>query len=506
MSETAHEKPEPPDKCPQVEIIRESDKEQHARAMGDAELCEFITKALSPAKKILRDSLAYIAEARKRFAQPGRRVPVAGKPTWGSWIKQNLGISDRHVRRLLAGEREPQKTRSKKPEPRVEVESAGIILGNKGLEMARKLRDGEVDAAKRIAAEMLEADLDCPDSLLPPPAPEHAKTIGEGDIETLASLWRQVFGALTRTRRRDMLVRFFGQIPEEDIADIAAAIDPGPVHGVCTSAARKVEGGSGGDSRKHTAQAKVAVRPSVQGGSACNPPISGTSPTAEGRGDAPAKKGSPEYKLRKARQQSEYCQRNKKKAEARAAAPAAAEQPSGGAAVPRSDLPGGKGPTVSPVERRPVLGKPPAPVKITVCSPVLSPEEAEREHETLDAASGHPGRRLGNFVRDEKGKYEYEPELGMSEAEEIRNAQPGGQQLPPSKPIAAAAKPFRVKKRTTGDITDFAVTRDGDRLPDEVFDSTDEAVSHCESLNKSLVANIVPQHIDPQSAAQPAAC
>jgi DNA-cytosine methyltransferase len=47
--EAAHEKPEPPDKCPEVEVVRDSGKEQHARAMGDAELCEFITEALSPA-------------------------------------------------------------------------------------------------------------------------------------------------------------------------------------------------------------------------------------------------------------------------------------------------------------------------------------------------------------------------------------------------------------------------------------------------------------------------
>jgi hypothetical protein len=143
--------------------------------------------------------------------------------------------------------------------------------------------------------------------------------------------------------------------------------------------------------------------------------------------------------------------------------------------------------------------------KVTVCPPARSPEEEEREHKTLGAASDHPSRRLDNFVLNEKGKYEYEPELGMSEAEEILDAHPGKQQLPPGKPMATVAKPFRVKKRIKGDIIDFAATRDGDKLPEEVFDTESEAKAFCERLNGPLVANIVPQHINSQSAAQSAA-
>ena len=55
----------------------------------------------------LRNNIAYIREARERFADPGRRVPVPGRPTFTEWIRQNLGISDRHVRRLLAASKEP---------------------------------------------------------------------------------------------------------------------------------------------------------------------------------------------------------------------------------------------------------------------------------------------------------------------------------------------------------------------------------------------------------------
>jgi hypothetical protein len=93
----------------------------------------------------------------------------------------------------------------------------------------------------------------------------------------------------------------------------------------------------------------------------------------------------------------------------------------------------------------------------------------------------------------------------MGEAGQNRNAQLGAQQLPPVIPIATSTRLFRVKKRVRGDFIDFAVTRDGEKLPDEVFDRKDEAVSHCDRLNKSLVANIVPQHPNPQSAAQSAA-
>ncbi|MDR3676934.1 MAG: site-specific DNA-methyltransferase [Acidobacteriota bacterium] len=243
MSDTAHDKSEPPDKCPRVEAVGESEKAQHAQSMGDGELCEFITNAWSPAKKILRDNLAYIAEARKRFAQPGRRVPVAGKPTWGNWIEQNLGISDRHVRRLLAGKTAPQKRQEKKTESRVEVESAGITLGSKGQEMARRLPEGDLEAGKKIGAAKPDAHIDCPDS--PLAAPEHVKTLGNGDIETLANFWRQVFDPLNHAQRRDLLVRFFGQIPVEHIADIRAAIECSPVHADSAGAAGEAEEMSG---------------------------------------------------------------------------------------------------------------------------------------------------------------------------------------------------------------------------------------------------------------------
>jgi hypothetical protein len=82
-------------------------KQAHAASMTDQELVEHVQKTLRPVGQTLLTNLAYIREARNRFAQPGRRVPVAGQPTFTQWIKENLGISDRHVRRLLAAPDDP---------------------------------------------------------------------------------------------------------------------------------------------------------------------------------------------------------------------------------------------------------------------------------------------------------------------------------------------------------------------------------------------------------------
>jgi hypothetical protein len=205
--------------------------------MSDADLCAHIESALAQVRKSVKDNLAYIAQARKRFAQPGCRVPVEGRPTWGRWIKQNLGISDRHVRRLLAEYRDPAKKRKpKKAEPRIEVESAAVIFGNIGLEMAKKLRDGDTESAKKIALQMLEADTANPDSLMPIPAPEpiQIQTIDAGDVETLASVWMQVFEPLPSGQRLSELMRFLCAIPAELVEELATAITPDSVKKTCS--------------------------------------------------------------------------------------------------------------------------------------------------------------------------------------------------------------------------------------------------------------------------------
>jgi hypothetical protein len=111
---------EPPALCPQTlrgTPVYESEKERHAAGMSDEELALHVESKLRPVGESLRHNIAYIREARERFAHPGRRVPVFGQPTFTQWIRQNLGISERHVRRLLARPKEPTDRSPEEPGP-----------------------------------------------------------------------------------------------------------------------------------------------------------------------------------------------------------------------------------------------------------------------------------------------------------------------------------------------------------------------------------------------------
>ena len=77
----------------------DQEKRAHASSMSDTELVYFLARRLQPVTEQLWEMLPYLREARARFSQPGRRVPIRGKPTFTAWIQGHLGISDRHVRR-----------------------------------------------------------------------------------------------------------------------------------------------------------------------------------------------------------------------------------------------------------------------------------------------------------------------------------------------------------------------------------------------------------------------
>jgi hypothetical protein len=67
------------------------------RTLSDADLLD---KCVQGFKK-LRELIPYLREARRRWTQPGRRVPVPGRPCWTEWITQNLRVMPRRVQQLL---------------------------------------------------------------------------------------------------------------------------------------------------------------------------------------------------------------------------------------------------------------------------------------------------------------------------------------------------------------------------------------------------------------------
>lgn len=94
-----------PDIGPEVVPVSYDDQEKHASSLTDAQLCDYLEHTFAPTKRNISYNLPYLAEARTRFMQRGRREPIAGRPSWSEWISNNLGISDRHVRRLLSNYR-----------------------------------------------------------------------------------------------------------------------------------------------------------------------------------------------------------------------------------------------------------------------------------------------------------------------------------------------------------------------------------------------------------------
>jgi len=455
------------------------------------------SKDRAEAQREFLENIGYYYEAKQRLINPGYRTDVDGgksrtpdeneknfgAPDWATFANKCVAYSLQHADRKLkafakanglltdegeniddpepkedGGAERPQPPRTEDPTAQKRYE----FIATAAMELANRNPEGEVEKQILAAAEQMPAPL-------MPVSPDLF-------AEVLSFITRMSSSAAdegVRAEAKRLVNKMCLHKPAPEVAKVPA------------EAAKE-------EKRKRDKRlAKKNGQP--LGSAAGNPPTNGTSehversaPVAERMESTLPEKASLEHRLRKAMAQREYLARKKQaQLAAQAATPAAAPTPK---------------PGISEDAR-----KPPASVKPKVCPPALSPEDEERIHGTLDAAAGHLGRRQGDFVLKENGIWECEPELGMSEAEEIRNAQLGEQQLPPSKSMATVTKPFRVKKRTKGNIIDFAVTRDGDKLPDEVFDSKDEAVSHCESLNKSLVANIVPQHVNPQSAAQPPA-
>lgn len=93
------------DSLPSGRVAHFLPAEDLATTLSDAELVE---KCIQGFKK-LRELIPYLREARRRWAQPGRQVPVPGRPCWTEWIEQNLHVTPRRVQQLL---REPSEISS----------------------------------------------------------------------------------------------------------------------------------------------------------------------------------------------------------------------------------------------------------------------------------------------------------------------------------------------------------------------------------------------------------
>jgi hypothetical protein len=75
----------------------QANPDDFVRTLSDAELVDKCVQGF----KRLRELIPFLREARRRWAQPGRRVPVLGRPSWTEWITQNLHVTPRRVQQLL---------------------------------------------------------------------------------------------------------------------------------------------------------------------------------------------------------------------------------------------------------------------------------------------------------------------------------------------------------------------------------------------------------------------
>jgi hypothetical protein len=135
-------------------------------------------------------------------------------------------------------------------------------------------------------------------------------------------------------------------------------------------------------------------------------------------------------------------------------------------------------------------------------TPSPAPSGSTEDRREEQATSCDTQNRIVNFVRNEKGGWDYEPKLEISELEEASTAQPAVQPLPRVEAMKDAAKPYYVKRRTssTGEFVDFAVIRRRDGYVEQCFETESEANAYCEKLNASAAASIDAGAPAPQKA------
>jgi AraC-like DNA-binding protein len=145
---------------PEVVPVSYDDQKKHAANLSDEQLCDLLEGTFAHTKRVIAYNLPYLAEAQARFMQRGRRISIPGRPSWSEWISTNLGISDRHVRRLLAkyriatGQQQPVAEPSK-PKSQRAKSVLPATFAKKGVKLAKLVMMGDLEAAKQLAAAML---------------------------------------------------------------------------------------------------------------------------------------------------------------------------------------------------------------------------------------------------------------------------------------------------------------------------------------------------------------
>ena len=225
---------QPADASPQVTstfTLPEFDTAAHAARLSDQELIQHIQNKLRPVGYTLLTNLAYIREARNRFAQPGRRVPTAGRPTFTQWIKENLGISDRHVRRLLAAADPTQKL--KKQQRRDATYDLAVTMAHAVLGLHEA--DPDDPSGRRRKAAITNMAFQLLRKVRHKPLGMHVtvKELRAGQFEELYDevtecldeQLDQVFGSLDEEKRADALRLFAEKIASRYVGSKSPVVD-----------------------------------------------------------------------------------------------------------------------------------------------------------------------------------------------------------------------------------------------------------------------------------------